>query len=492
MANSWKPVNTDDDGDEISIKRQGLRCSVATKVIACLVLLFLLGAVVFGAIIFFPSKSYPQPIKSYSNDTHGIFGHQCQSLEIPLSGREIKNAHPSAFTFRGFVGIFSFGETYTDKIPKILNLVPNCTPQGVSAQQEFHEYVIRANSDRFKRFLTYDSAFNQFPLTPDPHRCEPGQLTATGALQLMRTGNYLYQLYAPRALFASLKKTEIFIASTVDPRTFQSVVAFASTFFYNVPNINIKRLHIVASNTTYFCFDEHCQCPKYEDLKQEAYSEHIEQFQAGSSPKVYDRIQTLGKMVGINQVDHPRHLMDALLGKYVCRREPVSCTPEGDCLGLDDYLQVSEESEKIENRLYATNSSSARSKAMIDAWEVLEHVANATAIARLEKKGRTVVKILSGHNFNIESVVHALMLNYTLPVPVASRLIFEIYEITLPVKKETLFFRILLNGKDVTRDFPFCAGVSISTFCAANRVVNYVKNDLFKLQNATSLEEMCN
>jgi hypothetical protein len=71
--------------------------------------------------------------------------------------------------------------------------------------------------------------------------------------------NYAYYL------FLDIEHADILVSSSLYQRTFQSAIAFISTFFYVLPNL--KEIFLKASNTTYFCLDYECRCPGYDKTR---------------------------------------------------------------------------------------------------------------------------------------------------------------------------------------------------------------------------------
>ena len=65
-------------------------------------------------------------------------------------------------------------------------------------------------------------------------------------------------------------------------------------------------------------------------------------FASMTAPALYERIQMLGAMVGLEKVEHPLQFLDIIHGRYVCRRSTLPCGPNGECFTLYDYSQVSE------------------------------------------------------------------------------------------------------------------------------------------------------
>lgn len=92
-------------------------------------------------------------------------------------------------------------------------------------------------------------------------------MTAEGALQHLKLGSFLHSKYKLQNLFEDINTADILLTSSLYPRTFQSAIAFAASFFYVLENF--FKLNLIASKTTHFCMNDHlpCSCPKYDSLR---------------------------------------------------------------------------------------------------------------------------------------------------------------------------------------------------------------------------------
>lgn len=121
--------------------------------------------------------------------------------------------------------------------------------------------------------------------------------------------------------------------------------------------------------------------------------------------------------------------------------------------------------------------------------------------------------VYSGHDKTLQYLATALGFgDDILFVPYASRIIFETYlrrqsnvDIYSDVLPKEYYFRILYNGKDVTKKLIFCRGdKSImnrrqdskgqsreSYFCPIEYIVRYIHDDYFVSLNSTNYKDAC-
>ena len=217
---------------------------------------------------------------------------------------------------------------------------------------------------------------------------------------------------------------DILVSSSIYQRTFQSAIAFLSTFLYTLPNL--KELSLIASNNTYFCLDNECKCPKYLQLYASSDSDRAEEFLKTTSKKLYNRIHVLSEIAGMTNVEHPLKFQDVMLGRYICRRGTLPCNAAGECYTVNDFVETADEVWAIAKRLFDSSSKASRSRNIIETWSLLRHLTNATRTARVHAQGRKIIKILSGHDVTLEPLMNTLSIQHRNPPHYASRLVFEV------------------------------------------------------------------
>lgn len=154
----------------------------------------------------------------------------------------------------------------------------------------------------------------------------------------------------------------------------------------------------------------------------------MEEFHSETSSRLRQRIKILGKMVGMEKVNHPLQFLDVILGRYGCRRAHFPCGEDGDCLTLNDILQVAEEGMTIAKKM-AKATDATKQMTAVEAFSVLSHLTLATRKAREAPDGSKIIKILSGHDITLEALVNTLGLDDRIPPHYGSRIVFEVITI---------------------------------------------------------------
>lgn len=108
--------------------------------------------------------------------------------------------------------------------------------------------------------------------------------------------------------------------------------------------------------------------------------------------------------------------------------------------------------------------------------------------------------LYSGHDHTLEHLTTALGLPYDATLlRYGARLVIEVYRnATRETDKAAgdVFFRLLVNGKDVTNRIGFCrtSGLHHATeqaFCKMERMVRFVHDDYFATLNGSNFKEAC-
>lgn len=106
--------------------------------------------------------------------------------------------------------------------------------------------------------------------------------------------------------------------------------------------------------------------------------------------------------------------------------------------------------------------------------------------------------LYSGHDHTIEQISTALGLkNDPLLLRYASRIIFEIYQDNRESQNGAsgFYFRLLANGKDVTRQLSFCKELleldPKTALCKIEDIVRFIHDDYFIKLNVTNFKDAC-
>lgn len=79
---------------------------------------------------------------------------------------------------------------------------PDCTPFADIDRKAFDTYTKLLKTPDFRNFLKVDSVYpKSYKWHPHPSRCDLGQMTAEGALQLIKLGTHLHEKYKNAGLF---------------------------------------------------------------------------------------------------------------------------------------------------------------------------------------------------------------------------------------------------------------------------------------------------
>lgn len=105
--------------------------------------------------------------------------------------------------------------------------------------------------------------------------------------------------------------------------------------------------------------------------------------------------------------------------------------------------------------------------------------------------------VYSGHDHTLEQLSAALGLkNDPFLLRYAARLIFEVYEENNQQgDAKGIYFRLLTNGKDVTKQINFCKHcISIDSkmnLCKIEDIVRFLHDDYFTSFNVTNYKDAC-
>lgn len=107
--------------------------------------------------------------------------------------------------------------------------------------------------------------------------------------------------------------------------------------------------------------------------------------------------------------------------------------------------------------------------------------------------------LYSGHDHTIEQLTTTLGIqNDPLLLRFAARIVFEVYQENsdVPNNEATgVYFRVLSNGKDVTRQIIFCKNVlaleNKVVLCRIEDIVRFLHDDYFSSLNVTNFKDAC-
>ncbi|KAI1727945.1 histidine phosphatase superfamily (branch 2) domain-containing protein [Ditylenchus destructor] len=420
-----------------------------------------------------------------------LFKEHCQYLENDIEGQE--GDVPEAYEIVALVLAFRHGER-----SPVVPIMPDAVQPDCSAYFDTHRRAFSAleqliTSQDFQTFLRIDQKFGKYPQFPDRSRCQLGRMTAEGALQLVRLGNLLRGKYFSAGLLKGLNAEDVFIISSLFPRTFQSAIAFTSSFFFPLLNSNFTSLTLKSSKNTYFCWDKECVCPALKRFRIEFELERSKNFFSNSPPVLRQRLQNLIKIVGIKVLEHPLEFVDAVLGRYACRRLPLPCDKNRECVTFEDFQDSLQEAKQIVKRLSQSTplNSLARRLFVTESYTILRDLRN--VIAKVQSGYGKQVRVYSGHDVTLEPLIFSLGLeNDTQFVHYASRIAFEVYKSKRPNTdpEASVLLKIIVNGFDQTSNIGFCKPL-LYGLCSALNFEKFFESAFFQMAGAKNHDDLC-
>ncbi|KAL1494487.1 hypothetical protein ABEB36_010079 [Hypothenemus hampei] len=338
--------------------------------------------------------------------------------------------------------------------------------------------------------------FHNFPLLPPhPDRCLLGQLTMQGVSQLLNLGLILRRSYEsvwPQLL--RLRDDQILVYSTRYRRTFQSAIAF---LFGLISNETLAKLTIFESQSMSFCFKD-CECPITDSLKKLVHKSELHQLQ--HHPAVDTLSQNTGKLLLSTDAEHsplmkdPNVIRDSLLA-FVCHKtglpceDPTNCIRKGNVAGIITYTEWIN-FQKWKNVHW-------KRLCLLKSYGQIRHIVQ-QMLHFVGSNGPKLV-LYSGHDFTLLQLATALGLaNDPLLLRYASRLIFEVYQDNRAIgnnEEKAIYFRLLSNGRDVTKQIIFCRNLvnldRSSALCRIEDIVRFLHDDYFSSLNVTNFKDAC-
>jgi len=322
---------------------------------------------------------------------------------------------------------------------------------GKFSKKVIHEVKRQLNERGFLKF--YSKKF-----------CSPGQLTLYGMAQQVSSGLVLRKKYENQRL---LHETEnVLFYSTKNSRTLQSGAAFLKAL---IPRANLQ---VRFSDSTKFCGDK-CTCENADKSFRSKQANLIHQ------PISNDEVvKNLSK--AFNLTLHPRRLIDGLINGFSCKYLPLPLLEDSRSYKqLEHVLNLYHKiQKKADNDLLISNASMLTMQPLIS--QLASNMNTEISSPEFQK-----FVLYSGHDETIESLIRLLHLPYYVWPPVASRLVFELWQAEDIGKHVRIYF----NGKDVTSESLVCKGLKV---CTLHHFKNFFEIDIFRYFGANSREEACN
>ncbi|KHJ97634.1 histidine acid phosphatase, partial [Oesophagostomum dentatum] len=410
----------------------------------------------------------------------------CEYLEREWTGSE-GPIEDKEFRLRGISIAFRHGE----RSPlTTANAESACVPFREEDRREFAKYKELVESDDFQYFLHHDTKFANFSKLPSHSECFPRQMTAEGALQHVKLGKYIRSKYSASSIFSADSRLNVSITSSQFNRTFQSAIAFSSSFLFP-SRISIPQIYIKASNFTFMCTSEKCRCDPAPKWRHQYEQEYYKYFQTRSPEHLRSFAKILRMQPAFNGSLDLFQIMDVALGRYICRRQTLPCF-DGACLTLDYIGQLINETTIRGKVMYDEGDRYiARRLQLVEAYGVLYHIAE--TVGKLRKFPHTnVIQIFSGHDVMVAPLLRVMGIEFIDPPHYASRIVVEYYEAAgSSSTKHSILLRFIYNGVDITKKVNFCKTALKSKLCPAQLLEDFVQNKIFSSLGIASLKDIC-
>ncbi|VDM65045.1 unnamed protein product [Strongylus vulgaris] len=412
----------------------------------------------------------------------------CEFLEREWQGSE-GQIDDIGYRLRGIAIGFRHGE----RSPlRITDGVVECLPYREEDRKGFKQYSELVGSDNFQFFLRYDNKFKNFSTIPSFSVCSPGQLTAEGALQHVKLGNYMRNKYIGTNIFAPESRLNVSVTSSQFNRTFQSAIAFTSSFLFP-SKVSIPQIFIQASNFTFMCTSKNCRCNSAVRWRLQYEQEHAQYFLKRSPEHLRIFAAALKTHPNFNKTIDPFQMIDVALGRYICRRRTLPCFGKNSCLNYVFLSELLKETSSRGKVMFDEHTRYVSQKLqLVEAYGVLYHVVE--AVTKLRRFAHTnVIQIFSGHDVMLAPLLRVMGVPFVDPPHYASRIVVEFYEvIESSSAKDSIFLRFIYNGVDITRKVTFCGtNVMENGLCSAQQLEEFVQKRIFSLLGVSSLKDIC-
>lgn len=204
------------------------------------------------------------------------------------------------------------------------------------------------------------------------------------------------------------------------------------------------------------------------------------------------------------QVTDPNTLKDALLA-YVCHGASLPCVDlDGQrvCVKAEHVTGLFAYTEWEAKQM--AKSGNRRKYGLLRAYGLLRSIVS--YMLRIISESRPKIVLYSGHDKTLEYLATALgIFSDRLTMPqYASRFVIEVYRINPRNENRVasdFYFRVVVNGRDLTERIPFCRssnlyGVNYADrkdlkLCPIEAIVRQLHDDYFAPFNATNFKDAC-
>lgn len=377
----------------------------------------------------------------------------------------------------------------------------NCSHRFLSSAFKHFSSTMQ-NISKTAEYSHFAGSFLKYPVLPSLYRCNVGHLTQQGVVQHLKLGKVLKEVYVNQLDLINYpwEAEDVIVHSTKFRRTFQSSLAFLNGF---LPKFDISQLRLEEGRGITFC-NHDCRCDRVAVLD-ERHEQEKKQLRK-SHPGVVDLVAKLSSLVkdgpGSPDIVSPAVMRDALLA-YTCHGHKLPCK-DGMCVQSEDLSSI------ISYEEWETKQRKSRAKyksSKLKTYGLLKEMLR--SMDTMMRDGKPKAVLFSGHDKTLSFILESLGVPFFQLPHYASRIIFEVYRNnSFKVKngqyRQSYYFRVIYNGKDVTKFLSFCTVQAVSHFTGGNGVRttinlcpvadldNYIRaNNYFAEFNATTFKGAC-
>ena len=331
------------------------------------------------------------------------------------------------------------------------------------------------------------SMASRLDLFPRQPRCQgSGQLTGIGAVQHLRSGDFLRQVYATKhgLVDDGGDGSDIEFHTTRTRRTYQSGVAF---LYGLLPRADFTTMPVHVSDNIHFCRPGRsglpCRCM------------HVSQLDRNPDKARRNHTLTAAAIqrdlagpfdTDVANVPHPMALADGLAA-YACHGDRLPCSDVDDsaCITWSMVGRVWKFIDSVCTADAASDNVNKRNHLVVHPLlqEIVSRMINVTT-------GLPAAKLIlySGHDSTLTPLAMALGIYTGRWPPYASRLIFELY-----ATGRAYFIRLLFNGEDRTKYLRFCAESQlIKGLCPFRNFEHFVRHHQMQMIGESNYIAACN
>ncbi|XP_060522564.1 2-phosphoxylose phosphatase 1 [Cylas formicarius] len=401
--------------------------------------------------------------------------------------------NPNKWVLKGLIVLIRHGDRGPlEHIKKIANL--NCNTEETHILSLYKSYVHNLTVTG-KIQWTGPGPFHGFSVLPtNPNQCLLGQLTMQGISQLLNLGRVMGKSYRevwPK--LAKLKPEEVLVHSTRYKRTFQSVLAF----LYGLVHYDtVTKINILESQSMSFCFKD-CVCPVTDSLTK--FVRKSSSFQLQSHPAVATLSDATGQLLFSSEAEKntfandPYAVRDALLA-FICHRSGLPCESPQNCIKRHNIAGIMAYTDWV--NYHKWKNIHWRRLCLLRSYGLMRHIVQ-QMLHMVSNNGPYLV-VYSGHDHTLAQLTTALGLaNDPLLLRYAARVVVEVYQDNRQSRNDAkgIYFRLLSNGKDVTRQINFCRNlVNVdrkNSVCKMEDIVRFLHDDYFSTLNVTNFKDAC-